>query len=300
MAVRLFLIVLLLLITSFAEAKEPEKRLLRRLNQLEERIAAKHARTHRKLQDWLKKKEGKMPQVPQDLLKSYYFMGTVNAQIWMNYPKGDEKLDTKRYRRARSFLEVAALYEYEIDRVESRMDKMEQLRQLRLKREYSHYWRLAVSFLSYQESATLTDATGEENLFSSQRGPCLGGQWGYGNNFTEWTIDACYYATQGNVASESSGRYFQRGIATNGILLKPTYWKLLSDREAGIGAALTALVRQTKYTEPSGTAIKPRLGLPFGFSLEGRWRVAPNWHLTSSMGYMDASMLWSLGGTFDL
>lgn len=301
MAVKLLLSLILLAATLPGFAKESEAKLRGKLIQLEEMIAAKHARDHRRLQSWLKNRQGKIPKTPNSLLKAYYYLGTVNAQIWMNYPVGKKDQDEQRYRRARSFLEVCSLYEYEIDKVEARLDKIEQLRQMRIKQEKVHHWRVTAQFISYQESAFLNTGSGEETIYSTQRGPCLGMQWGYGNAFSELTMDACYYNVRGNVESESSSpRYFQRGIGTQGFLLRPAYWKMLNEGEAAIGLGVTAMVRKTDYTEPAGTSIKSRLAVPYGLSLEGRWRLSPRWNFTSSMGYMDASLLWAFGGAFEL
>lgn len=299
MALKLILPLLLLCASFSVRAKDSEAKLRARLVQLEEMIAAKHARNHRRLQSWLKNREGKIPKTPDALLKAYYYIGTINAQIWMNYPTGNEQQDTQRYRRARSFLEVCALYEYDIDKVEMRMDKMEQMLQTRLKREKKHHWRVALNFMSYQESADFTFPGGQQVVYTTQRGPCVGGQWGYGNVYSEWSIDACYFQVRGNVGTENN-EYFQRGISTQGFLFKPTYWKLLSDGEAGVGFSITALARKTDYTEPANSTVKPRLALPFGGSLEGRWKLSPRWMFTSSAGYMDASLLWSFGGLYEL
>lgn len=300
MVMRFVIALLIMTFTFQALAKDSEAKLRAKLVQLEELIAAKHARDHRKLQGWLKNRNGPRPKVPQQLLKSYYYIGTINAQIWINYPTDKPKQNDQRFRRARSFLEVCALYEYDIDKTEERLDKIEQIRQLRVKRIYHHHWRLTAQFMSYQESATLSDVAGEETIYSTQRGLCVGGQWGYGNAFREWTVDGCVYNVRGNVATEQTTRYFQKGITTIGLLVKPTYWKLLNEGEAGVGLGVTALLRKTDYSEPADASVKSRLAIPFGLSLEGRWKMSPHWHFTSSAGYMDASMLWSFGLLYDL
>lgn len=300
MALRIFLLCLCFIFLGKAFAKSSEAKLRGQLVQLENLIASKYARDHRRLQAWLKRREGKMPRTPNKLLKSYYFLGSINSQIWVNHPTDNAQQDDVRYRRARSFLEVCALYEYDIDRVEEKLDILEQVRQIRVKSEYHHHWRLSAQFLSYQESATLSDTNGTETIYSPQRGLCVGGQWGYGNVYREWTIDGCYYNVKGNVSTETTSRYFQSGITTNGFLFKPTYWKLLSEGQAGIGFGVTALVRRTNFTEPNGTSVKSRLAVPFGASLEGRWKLSPRWMFTTSAGYMDASLLWSLGGLYEL
>ena len=139
--------------------------------------------------------------------------------------------------------------------------------------------------MSYQESAKLKLANGsEETIYSPQRGLCVGGQWGYGNVYREWTLDACYFSVRGNVGNSGSTgpTYFQKGITTSGFLFKPTYWKLLNEGEAGIGLGVTGLLRKTDYTKPNNVSVESRLAIPFGLSLEGRWQLSPKWIFTSS------------------
>lgn len=299
MALRHWPLLFLLLVSTLSFAKS-ESELKVRLTQLEDMIAQNFSPEHRQIQRWVKTRKGGMPKAPPKLLQAYFYIGSLNAQLWMTHPTGNEAQDLGRFRRARSFLEVAALYEYNLDKAEERLDKLEQMRQQRLKEIKHHHWRVGLQFLSYQESAYLKDSAGTETIYSQQRGPALGGQWGYGNLFNEWTIDAWIYRTTGNVGAESTSRYFQRGIGVNGFVVKPAYWKLLSEGKAGVGLGLPVMIRHASFSEPPNASVRSRLSLPFGLSLEGRFAFTPEWLFTTSMAYMDASLLWGFGILYEI
>lgn len=273
----------------------------RKISQLEAFTSQKLGRDQKALNLWVKNKKGKMPRVSDRLLKSYYFLGTLHAQLYTKYSSGEEnREDLSNFRKARFFLKAIEPYEYNIDKVEDRLSKIESVRVERMKSLTHSYWRLMLQYISYQELALLKDAGGEENITSPQRGMCFGGQFAYGNTEYEWALDACAYASSGNVGAKNPARYFQQDVSSKGLYFKPTYWKLLSEGEAGIGLGLPVLLRTVDYTEPAGVTVESRRVIPFGFSIDGRWRMTPGTNLMTTAAMVDGSMLWSIGLSYQL
>lgn len=284
-----------------AYAKASKASIQKRINQLEAMTSQKMGRDKRALDNWMRTKSGKMPRVTPRLLKAYYFLGTLYAQLYASHDSGEEdKQDQNHYRRAKYYLGAAAAYEHEIDKVEERIDIIDKIQIDRKRLISKSYWRGLFQYMSYQELALLKDSVGEEKIYSPQRGFCVGGQFAYGDVLHEWTLDACAYVTSGNVGAENTNRYFQESVSSKGILFKPSYWKLLSDGEAGLGIGLPVMIRKVDYTEPAGTSVQSRRAIPFGFSVDSRWKLTKKTHLTTTAAMVDGSLLWSFGGLYDL
>jgi len=282
-------------------AKATKASIEKRIQQLESFTSQKLGREKRALDAWMRTKKGKMPRVSNRLLKSYYFLGTLHAQLYASHDSGEEdKRDVMNYRRSKYYLTAAAAYEYEIDKVEARLDYIVKAQTDRKRLISKSRWRALFQYMSYQELALLKDSVGEEKIYSPQRGFCAGGQFAYGDVEHEWTFDACLYATSGNVGAENTARYFQDSVSSRGVLFKPSYWKLLSDGEAGLGIGLPVLLRKVDYTEPAGTTVESRRAIPFGVSIDGRWRMTKKTHFTTTAAMLDGSLLWSFGGLYDL
>jgi hypothetical protein len=60
------------------------------------------------------------------------------------------------------------------------------------------------------------------------------------------------------------------------------------------------LLRTVDYTEPAGVTVESRRVIPFGFSVDGRWRMTPLMNLTTTAAMVDGSMLWSIGLIYQL
>lgn len=166
--------------------------------------------------------------------------------------------------------------------------------------DFTNRWRLSANYLTYQEQAVLKDSAGRENLYSAQQGWCVGGQWARGNLEQEWSIDACAFATQGNVGAENSARYFQKDVSSRGLFLKPTWWKVLSEGEAAFGIGMPIMFNHVDYSEPSGTTISRRTTVPVGLSVDGRWAFQPERYFTTTAGWFGQSLLWTLGVSWGL
>ncbi len=295
------LIVVLCLSASAFAAKATKASIEKRIQQLEAMAGQKLGRDKRALDAWMRNKKGKMPRVSPRLLKAYYFLGTLHAQLYASHDSGEEdKDDIYNYRRSKYYLSAAAAYEYEIDKVETRLDYIDKAQADRKRLISKSHWRVLFQYMSYQELALLKDSAGEEKIYSPQRGFCAGGQYAYGDVEHEWTFDICAYATNGNVGAENTARYFQDSVSSKGILFKPSYWKLLSDGEAGLAFGLPVMLRKVDYTEPAGTTVESRRAIPFGFSVDGRWRMTKKTHFTTTAAMLDGSLLWSFGGLYDL
>lgn len=294
-----FLLFLICLVPE-AEAQLSKKMdIERKIQKIETLTKQKLSREKRALDNWVIRKKGRMPKVGKGILKSYYYLGALYGQLYGLFPSEDEtQADFKNYRLSKYYLTTVSLYEYQIDNAEAMIEKLEQTRSNRSKLVSSTKWRALLQYMSYQELALLTDAAGEEKIYSPQRGFCGGVQWAYGNVFSEWTIDACLYLSSGNVGADNAARYFQTNVTTIGVMLKPTYWRLLSDGEAAIGLGLPVMARQVDYTAPEGGTVESRRAIPFGFSVDGRWKLNEKFHLISSTAMLDGSLLWSLGGTY--
>ena len=297
MVMKIFFTFFLLVFLSEVFAQKTSKiELERRIQKIEVMLNQRVKREKALLDRYLQTKKGRMPKVSKGLQKSYYMLGAMHGQLYGLFPSGEESQeDFKNYTRSKYYLAGAALYEYEIDRVETMLEKLEQTRSQRSKLVSTSKWRAMIQYMSYQELALLTDTAGEEKLYSPQRGFCAGAQWAYGNTFSEWTIDGCVYLANGNVSAANPARYSQDGVNSLGVMIKPTYWRLLSEGEAAIGFGVPVLIRSMDYTNPNTAKVESRRPIPFGFSVDGRWKVGLKTHLLSSMAMMDGSLLWSLG-----
>lgn len=297
-----FLLGMLFLIPGAATAQTHSKvSIERKITQLEALASQKLTRDQRGLVKWMRSKQGSPPKVSERLLKTYYYLGVLHARLYSKHHSGEEAAaDLQNYRKALSYLRVAEVYEHNIDKVESHIERLEAIRLRRIKLQKKLYWRLSAQYLSYQELATLKDSAGEEDIYSPQRGYCLGGEVAYGNQFSEWALDACAFVSTGNVGAKVPTRYFQQDVSSTGLYLKPTYWKLLSEGEAALGVGVPVLLRSVDYTDPAGGSVESRRALPFGVSIDGRWRMTQKAHFTTSAAMLDGSMLWSLGVLYSL
>ena len=297
MAIKIiFTVFLLVLLSETFAQKNTKAELERKIQKIE--VMLKQRKKHEKavLDRYILKNKGQMPKVSKGLQRSYFYLGAFYGQLYGLYPAGEEsREDFKNYNRSKHYLSGAALYEYEIDRVEAMLEKLDLTRSKRSKLVSTSKWRGMIQYMSYQELALLTDAAGEEKLYSPQRGFCAGAQWAYGNTYNEWTIDGCVYLASGNVSASNPARYSQDGVNSLGLMLKPTYWYLLSEGEAAIGFGLPLLIRSMDYTNPNSAKVESRRPVPFGFSIDGRWKVGEKIHLMSSSAMMDGSLLWSIG-----
>jgi hypothetical protein len=253
------------------------------------KLKPSHRKAHEAIKTWVRQgKRGQMPKGPTGLLRIYY-----------NTAKKLQKTPGKEH-RARYYYGILASYEYEIDDVEARIAAIDTIIERNRRLAKHHRWRLTAQFLTYQEEARLKDAGGVENLYSAQRAWCFGGQYAYGNLEQEWTVDACAFSGRGNVGADNAARYFQQDVSSQGLLLKPAWWKVLSDGEAAVGLGLPMMWRQVDYTEPTGATVVNRSSFPVGLSMEGRWMFTPRWGFTSSAGWFGQSLLWSLGASYGL
>lgn len=301
MALRLFFIFSLLCTSAWAQKREGREQIERRLGQLTSFTEQKLSREHNAVSRWMQNRSGKMPRASERLLKAYYFIGSFHAQLYANHASGDEdRKDLSHYANAKKYLEICAAYEHEIDKTEQKLERLEQLKGIRAKKMTSFKWRFLFQYLSYQELALLKDSGGEEKIYSPQRGFCVGGQMAWGSMTSEWALDACAYASGGNVGAENTARYFQKDVTSRGLYFKPTYWKLLSEGEAGLGIGVPVLLRTVDYTEPSGVTVKSRRAIPFGVSIDGRWRLSESTYFTATSAMVDGSLLWTLGGMYQL
>lgn len=301
MAVRILLLALLCFPMLVSAQPERKTQIERKITQLESLASQKLGREQRALVRWLRTQQGPAPKVSERLLKTYYYLGTLHARLYSKYHSGDDSPeDLRNYRKALAYLRGAEAYEHNIDKVEAHLERLEALRQQRVRLTKHLRWRLLAQFLSYQELATLKDPAGEENIYSPQRGYCVGGTAAYGNAMSEWALDACAYVTSGNVGAKVPSRYFQQDVSSTGLYLKPTYWKLLSDGDAGVGIGVPLLLRTVDYTSPAGATVESRRALPFGLSVDGRWRMTRKSQFTTTAALVDGSLLWSLGASYEL
>jgi hypothetical protein len=256
----------------------------------------KFLQQHRAYDRWSKTKRGRMPRIARPLLEVYYRLGKAYAGLYALHQPGREvESEYKKYKAARYYLNAAAAYEYKIDDVEQSLEKLDQMRAARDRLVSRFKYRFLMQYMSYQELATLSAP--RANIYSPQRGLCTGMQWAYGNLHREWTLDTCFYYTSGNVGSGNI--YFQQNVPTMGLLIKPTYWLQLADDLAAVGVGVPILARRVNYTQPEGASVESRSVVPFGVSLDGRWKLHDKFSVLSSFAWMGGSLLWSLGGTYN-
>ncbi|MBY0518757.1 MAG: hypothetical protein K2P81_17735 [Bacteriovoracaceae bacterium] len=248
MAIRVVFILLITLSSAFAQMSKKDF-IEKKINQLTLMTQQKMNRQTQQLENWLKNKNSAMPKNNGKLVKVYYYLGTFHAQLYAKYNSKEENAqDLENYRKAKHYLEACAAYEHNIDKTEALIERLDQIRGIRVKKISKFKWRALFEYISYEELALLKDGAGKENIYSPQRGFCAGAQLAYGNSHHEFALDTCLYASSGNVGAENTARYFQKDVTTKGIYFKPTYWKLLSEGEAALGFGVPVLLRSVDYT----------------------------------------------------
>jgi len=204
--------------------------------------------------------------------------------------------DHKAFLQYNKILSNLEFRESQVDKLSDKL--MAHIQDLQ-ERVYKFSWSLSATYVSWQQFAKLTYATGKSHLTITNQGNCLGGDAGYENRYYHFYFDGCFLYGAGNVQGETSGpTYQQSSIAAYGLKAGPGVSMIVSSSRSRIGVKLPLIANYQKLSQPADTTatVKEESPLSAMLSLYSRWQFN-KWYFQTEFGkYVnnDASF-WGLG-----
>lgn len=157
------------------------------------------------------------------------------------------------------------------------LDGLDRVKQNFSRAQYSWSKSLSLSLITWKDSLTLVNENVSQEIDSTAKGSCLGGELGYGNYYIQYAGSFCFASTKASVGKDSEDiSYFQNDVSVNALIFAPTFYWMPFGGSASLGFELPLVYRTGDYTEPDGFEIEGNRSLNFGLGLSMNWKT-PSW-----------------------
>jgi len=140
------------------------------------------------------------------------------------------------------------------------------------KSKFTLNYFVSISYLTWNHSLKLEDSNGEKaNLYSKERGPCVGGGIRYQNGY--WGVESqlCYGYLSATVGEDSTViKYNQSDVPVDAVVLTSNFlWK--PKEQVAMKFGIPLIYHQPDYEPPKGGKITADDTFSFGYSIGGEW-----------------------------
>lgn len=163
------------------------------------------------------------------------------------------------------------------------LDALDKVKQNFSRSQFAWTKNLSISLITWKDSLNLTNASTSQEIESTTKGSCIGGELGYGNYYYQYAGSFCFASTKASVGKDSEQiSYFQNEVAVNALIFAPTFYWMPYGGSAALGFEVPMVYRSGDYTEPDGFEIEGNQSFNLGFGLSLNWKT-PSWSLFSKL-----------------
>ncbi len=181
------------------------------------------------------------------------------------------------------FSEICFEVDCEGTNISEILDDLDSVKQSHELSQFSWSRNISLSIITWKDSLTLSSESVSQEIESTAKGSCIGGELGYGNYYIRYAGSFCFASTRASVGKDTEQiSYFQSDVTVNALVFGPTIYWMPNGGSASIGMELLGVYRSGDYTEPDGFEILESTSLNFGLGLSLNWST-PSWTLFSKL-----------------
>src|SRR5690606_18756842 len=118
---------------------------------------------------------------------------------------------------------------------------------------YASSFALVVEYISWQTQNELIVGSDKYDVVSTIKAPCVGGEYTYGNNFYNFSIDGCVFMASSSIKANVI-EYQQSNVGFIGLKSSIGAGMVVSPNKAEIGLKVPVIFSSQKLTEPPSDA----------------------------------------------
>lgn len=237
---------------------------------------------------------------PEALKIHYWNLFTSYGEIIKGYSHDSSKVEADNKHFA-MYSKILGELEFREGKVDKYNDTITAHRQYLVNKIYKFRTSLSLSYVSWQQDATLKHSSGEATLIITNKGFCAGGDAGYENYLYHFYVDGCILYGTGGVKNNDQDlveNYQQSNIPAFGIKAGPGASLIVSSSRSRIGLKLPMIYSVQKLTTPKGSDYTVDQSSPFAViaSLYSRWQF-DSWYFQTEFGkYLTQNQtFWGFG-----
>lgn len=225
---------------------------------------------------------------PEGLKVLYWNLFTSYGEILKGY-NHDSDLVEKDNKYFTLFSKMLSELEFREGKVDKYNDAITAHRQYLVNKIFKFKSSLSLSYVSWQQEATLKHSTaGEASLIITNKGFCAGGDMGYENYLYHFYVDGCLLYGSGGVKNNDQAlidNYQQSNLPAIGLKAGPGASLIVSSSRSRIGIKLPLIYSVQKLTSPKDSAytVEQASQLAFVGSLYSRWQFN-SWYFQTEFG----------------
>lgn len=253
------------------------------------RLVKKHyAKEHKKLITAIKRGDTiDGDDYPEALKVLYWNLFTSYGEILKGYSHDSVKVENDN-KHFSVFSKILSELEFREGKVDKYNDTITAHRQYLVNKVYKFRTSLSLSYVSWQQEATLKHSTGEAALIITNKGFCAGGDAGYENYLYHFYVDGCLLYGSGGVKNNDTDlveNYQQSNLPAIGIKAGPGASLIVSSSRSRIGVKLPLIYSKQKLTTPKGSDYSVDQDSSFAVvgTLYSRWQFN-SWYFQTEFG----------------
>ena len=186
------------------------------------------------------------------------------------------------------YSKILSELEFREGKVDKYNDTISAHRQYLVNKIFKFRTSLSLSYVSWQQEATLKHTNGEASLIITNKGFCAGGDAGYENYRYHFYVDGCLLYGSGGVKNNDQDlveNYQQSNIPAVGFKGGPGASLIVSSSRSRIGVKLPMIYSVQELTTPKGSDYTVDQSSAFAIvgSLYSRWQF-DSWYFQTEFG----------------
>ena len=189
------------------------------------------------------------------------------------------------------------------DEADEEIEKFEELNLKFKSNQYKKSYFLTLNYMTFNTKPYLDRTSGSVvDLFSEEKGPCIGAGIKYQNTRHGFESGLCYAFLNATISEEETTgvNFNQNDVRVDALFLQSFYtYRLEQDTSVKIGIPL--IYREADYADLDAGTVKDSQSMLFGYSFGMSWAIK-QMSLDINMGSVPnyESSLWSLGISYNL
>lgn len=224
---------------------------------------------------------------PEALKVLYWNLFTSYGEILKGYNHDSSNVE-KDNKSFVTFSKILSELEFREGKVDKYNDTITAHRQYLVNKIFKFKTSLSLSYVSWQQEATLKHTTGEATLIITNKGFCAGGDAGYENYRYHLYVDGCLLYGSGGVKNNDQDlveNYQQSNIPALGFKGGPGASLIVSSSRSRIGVKLPMIYSAQELTTPKGSDYTVEQSSSFAVvgTLYSRWQFE-SWYFQTEFG----------------
>lgn len=224
---------------------------------------------------------------PEALKVLYWNLFTSYGEILKGYNHDSEKVENDN-KHFTMFSKILSELEFREGKVDKYNDTITAHRQYLVNKIFKFKKSVSLSYVSWQQEATLKHGADSATLIITNKGFCAGGDVGYENYLYHLYFDGCLLYGSGGVKNNDQDlveNYQQSNVPALGIKAGPGASLIVSSSRSRIGVKLPMIYSVQKLTTPKGSDYSVEQSSSFAMvgTLYSRWQFS-NWYFQTEFG----------------